>query len=273
MKGSGVPQRAGAGTGYPRSTRWAWAGALIGLLAGLVGFAPAGWLASAVSIATDERLQLQDARGSLWQGSARWVLGAGTGTRDAAALPGRIAWSVSPSWDGAVLRLDAPCCAQAPVELRLERTWSAPRLRVSDTVSRWPAALLAGLGAPWNTVRPEGDLQVLPQGLSVEWSEGRWRLQGALQVDALAMSSRLSTLRPIGSYRVALQGAQGGNPPRLRLETLEGSLQMQGQGEWLATGWRFRGEASAAPDSEAALSNLLNILGRRAGPRSIISLG
>ncbi len=263
----------GAGTSSTRATRWAWAGAVLGMVGGLVCFAPAGWLAKGVALATGERLQLQDARGSLWQGSARWVLGAGAGTRDLAALPGRIGWSLSPAWDGALLRLDAPCCAQAPVELRLSGLWTAPRMQIADTVSRWPAAVLAGLGAPWNTVRPEGDLRLSPQGLSVEWSDGRWQPRGTLQVDALAMSSRLSTLRPIGSYRVALQGAQGGNPPRLRLETLDGSLQMQGQGEWLAQGLRFRGEASAAPDSEAALSNLLNILGRRAGSRSIISLG
>jgi general secretion pathway protein N len=31
--------------------------------------------------------------------------------------------------------------------------------------------------------------------------------------------------------------------------------------------------ASAAPDREGALSNLLNIIGRRSGPRSIITIG
>jgi general secretion pathway protein N len=35
----------------------------------------------------------------------------------------------------------------------------------------------------------------------------------------------------------------------------------------------FQGEASASPERETALSNLLNILGRRQGPRSIISFG
>jgi general secretion pathway protein N len=98
-------------------------------------------------------------------------------------------------------------------------------------------------------------------------------MRGTLQMDALAMASRLSTLRPLGSYRLQLDGGALGNPPRLRLQTLEGSLQMQGEGEWAGRGWRFRGEASAADGSEAALSNLLNILGRRAGARSVISLG
>jgi general secretion pathway protein N len=35
----------------------------------------------------------------------------------------------------------------------------------------------------------------------------------------------------------------------------------------------FSGSASAAPDREAALANLLNIIGRRSGARSIITIG
>ncbi len=87
---------------------------------------------------------------------------------------------------------------------------------------------------------------------------------------ALRVASRLSTLRPMGSYRITLQG---GTPAGLRLETLEGSLQLAGSGQWVGSRLRFRGEASAAPDREAALANLLNIIGRRNGPRSIISIG
>jgi general secretion pathway protein N len=36
---------------------------------------------------------------------------------------------------------------------------------------------------------------------------------------------------------------------------------------------KFRGEARSATVDEAALSNLLNIIGRRDGARSIISIG
>jgi general secretion pathway protein N len=36
---------------------------------------------------------------------------------------------------------------------------------------------------------------------------------------------------------------------------------------------RFRGDAHAAPGAEAALANLLNIIGRRDGARSVISIG
>jgi general secretion pathway protein N len=84
------------------------------------------------------------------------------------------------------------------------------------------------------------------------------------------MSSRLSTLKPMGSYRMVLQG---GDAPGFSLETLEGSLLLSGQGQWAGSRLRFQGEARAAPDRQEALSNLLNILGRRDGARSVITLG
>jgi general secretion pathway protein N len=84
------------------------------------------------------------------------------------------------------------------------------------------------------------------------------------------MSSRLSTLRPMGSYRLVVQG---GDVPTLTLSTLEGALQLSGTGQWVGQRLRFTGEATATPEREAALSNLLNIIGRRSGARSIITVG
>ena len=87
---------------------------------------------------------------------------------------------------------------------------------------------------------------------------------------ALQVSSRLSTLSPMGSYRITVQG---GPEPSLQLTTLEGSLQLSGQGQWIAQRLRFNGVASAEPERVEALSNLLNIVGRRDGARSIITVG
>ena len=74
----------------------------------------------------------------------------------------------------------------------------------------------------------------------------------------------------MGSYRLLLQG---GSTPTLELTTLGGALQMHGSGQWVGQRLRFEGEARAAPEREAALSNLLNIIGRRQGARSLITLG
>ena len=74
------------------ATRYALWGALLGAVTGLVAFAPATWLASAVASASGQRLQLAEARGTVWSGSAVVVLTGGPGSRVAAALPGRLDW-------------------------------------------------------------------------------------------------------------------------------------------------------------------------------------
>ena len=135
-------------------------------------------------------------------------------------------------------------------------------------------ALLAGLGAPWNTSAAEGQIDWHSQGLQLHWQhEGLlWQGQTVLQVQEL--SSRLSTLRPMGSYQLQLQGTPSGTTtPQLSLRTLQGPLLLQGQGQWLNQRLRFAGEASAQDGAEAALANLLNVIGRRDGSRSLLSLG
>lgn len=248
-------------------------GGLLGLVLVLVLFAPARWLAAAVYEGTSGRVQLVEARGTVWTGSARLLLAGGAGSRDSAVLPGQIDWRLSPGWLALNLQLRADCCTTTPLRARLSRTFTGTALQVSDAVSQWPATLLAGLGTPWNTVQAEGTLQLATQGLSVKWFEGRLAVSGIADLTALGLSSRLSTLKPMGSYRLRLNGNSGGSTATLELSTLEGSLQLTGSGRWIGPRLRFQGVASAAPEREAALANLLNIIGRRDGARSIITLG
>lgn len=255
-----------------REIPWAWAvaGAVLGLALAVPLFAPARWLAAGVERTTRGQVLLADPRGTLWEGSAQLVLTGGSGSTDAAALPGRVSWDLQARWNGAAARVRAECCTAAAIPLRARLRWGGLALQVGDGTSQWPAALTTGLGTPWNTLQFEGDLRLTTQGLSVEWIEGRPVIAGRAELVALRVASRLSTLRPMGSYRITLQG---GTPAGLRLETLEGSLQLAGSGQWVGSRLRFRGEASAAPDREAALANLLNIIGRRNGARSIITIG
>jgi len=259
-----------------RHGAWAFAaaGALLGALWASVQFAPARWLQQAALAASAGRVELSDASGTLWQGSARLALRGGAGSSDAASLPGRVQWELRPRLDGLQptlqVRLHADCCTHQAQELALVpglRSWS---LQLAPGESTWPAALLAGLGTPWNTVQLQGPLRLSTEGLRLQSSVDRLQVEGALQLDLPGLSSRLSTLRPLGSYRLQLQG---GEQPTLVLQTTEGSLQLQGTGRWTAAHLRFEGEARADPAHEAELSNLLNIMGRRDGSRSVITLG
>lgn len=249
---------------------WALSGAVVGLALALLLFAPARWLGSAVAQLTAGRVLLLDARGTVWQGSARLVLAGGVGSSDAAELPGRLHWTLGPAANGLHARITADCCTSQPLSMHFSPAWRGGGVRVGDGASQWPLALLAGLGTPWNTVQAQGDLHLSTRALSVEWIAGRIAIGGQARMDILGASSRLSTLRPMGSYRITLNG---GSTSTLQLDTLEGQLQLKGSGQWVGSRLRFAGEASAAPEHEAALSNLLNIVGRRRGPRSIITFG
>lgn len=257
---------------FPTASPWGWAagGALAGLTVAMLVFAPARWLTAAIQQISSGRLMLAEPRGTLWNGSAQLLLAGGAGSRDAAALPGRVAWQMRPAWGSWKVFLDAPCCTSQPLQLQATPRWGGVQLALADGQSQWPAALLAGLGTPWNTIQAEGTLNLSTRGLSVALVQGRLAIEGQAQLEALGMSSRLSTLRPMGSYRLTLKG---GAAASLQLATLEGSLQLTGSGRWVGSRLHFEGAASAAPERVDALSNLLNIIGQRHGARSIIKVG
>lgn len=257
--------------GDPRSPRrWAVGGALLGALLTVLIQAPAAWLAAGVQSATANQVQLQEPRGTLWRGSARLVLTGGKDSQDQSSLPTRLNWTLRPGLSGASISLQSDCCTDTPLLAQLQPGWNAMTVRVKDSVLQLPADLLAGLGTPWNTVALQGQLRLSTVGLTLQYRAGRANSQGLTRLEALAVSSRLSSLKPLGSYRLDIQG---GDNAQLNLTTLGGDLQLSGQGQWVGSRLHFRGEASASPEREAALSNLLNILGRRQGARSIITFG
>jgi general secretion pathway protein N len=277
--------------GLRASRRWAVWGLMLGGLAGLAAHAPAQWLADALRQASGERLLLAEARGSMWDGSAVLVLTGGIGSRDAAALPGRLRWQLRPDWRGLQLVLTQACCLVGEQRLWLQPGWDGYALLLGDAIpspgaapsrppagdrplGSWPASWLTGLGTPWNTLQLGGQMQLASPGLRLQSVQGRLRLDGRLVLELHKLSSRLSPLPTLGSYRlgVAGQGA-GSEAATLQLDTLEGALRLQGSGQWTGAGLRFRGQAQAADGQAAALSNLLNIIGRRQGALSVISIG
>ncbi len=269
-----------------RSARWGFTGVGLGLALALITQAPAHWLTQTIEHLSGERMLLQDPQGTVWQGSAQWVLNEGPLNTTASshtaqlanttALPTRVTWQLGPRVDFAHLRLAlsatlaTACCTPEAIRVDLFPLWRGMRLSVADHTSHWPAAWLVGLGAPWNTVQPEGQLQLATTNLQWSYQAGQTQLQGQAELQLQQLTTRLSTLRPLGSYRLRVQG---GEAMTLSLDTLEGGLNLQGTGQWQNGHVQFNGEASAAPDAQAALSNLLNILGSRQGAKSILKMG
>ncbi|MES2089741.1 MAG: type II secretion system protein N [Pseudomonadota bacterium] len=264
--------------------RWGWWGAALGALVGLVSYAPASWLAQAVVTGTGGRVLLAESQGTIWNGDAVVVLTGGAGSRDARSLPGRLNWTLRIKGLGLRLSLQQDCCVPVPVVLQVHPGWGRVRVELftqpspaapllaSGAVGHWPAAWLSGLGTPWNSLQLGGVLRLDTNALAVEWVQGRVRMDGQASVGLDDVSSSVTTLDRLGSYRLDLVGSPQGQV-NLSLTTLDGALQLVGHGDVGLGGVHFRGEARASENERGALDNLLNIIGRRMGDRSVISIG
>jgi general secretion pathway protein N len=264
--------------------RWGWWGASVGASLGLVVYAPAAWLAQGLTALSDGKLLLADASGTIWHGDAVAVLTGGRGSRDARALPGRLGWSMRIAGGGLRLALQQDCCLPTPLVVQLNPRWSGVQVQLGTQpladapmqafgeMGHWPAAWLGGLGTPWNTLQLGGVLRLAGQDLSFEWVKGRLRMAGRAEVTLDNASSPITTLERLGSYRLNVDSDPDGQV-QLRLGTLDGALQIMGSGGVTPTGMRLRGEARASEANPGALDNLLNIIGRREGERSVISIG
>lgn len=220
------------------------------LLAGL----PASVVAPRLQAATEGRIALERATGSLWNGTAalRLTLPSGTFFAD------QVRWRFLPS------RLLAGKAA-ADVEVKagkfsataeLARTpgaWEATGLRGSGDAS--VLALLAPVAGTW---QPAGPVEIEAERLRLEGQA----LSGRASAQWAEAAVALSPLRPLGTWRAQLEG--DGGPARVQLATVKGPLRLAGTGTLGADGrLAFAGEARAEAGREADLAPLLALFGPR----------
>lgn len=221
--------------------------------------APAAWVGDWLQ--AHGRLRLIDARGTVWTGSA--LLGVSDG-RLVTLVPGRLSWEVSLAAiaSGRVTADIAHPSLAKPLAVSL----AARSIALKAGQAELPAALLAALGAPFNTVRPGGELDL-------RWTDVEIKadmLAGDLQIDWREAQSALSTVAPLGSYRLQITGA--GDTARVRLDTLRGPLRLHGSGTLKGGRLSFRGLASAEPDMRPALMGLMRLLGPSSGDNALLIL-
>jgi general secretion pathway protein N len=224
---------------------------------------PAAWITPQFAKQTRGHVNLVDPAGSLWRGSATLMLAAGSDMSTATLLPGRIEWTTSfwPLFTGRV-RMTMRQSEAMPDPITVDATLRTAT--VTPGSISVPASLLGGLGAPFNTLDLQGNVQL-------SWSD--WRsfnreAFGQLTVTLNDVSSRVSLVKPLGSYRVLFQ-AQGASST-LDLTTMKGPLMLSGNGTVSAASTSFHGMASAAPEARDNLAGLLNLLGRPSGPGTVI---
>jgi general secretion pathway protein N len=224
-------------------------------LASALTVLPARWLL--IALPASWPVALVDASGSVWRGQALVAIGP-SGLRR--TLPKPVIWQWQ--WDGGT---GPALIARHPMlagPLPLTVGWRG--IQIGAQQARLPASLLAVAGAPLNSIDPSGDLHLswpdlllraLPENgplLTMQWNQ--------------AASGRVR-VHPLGSYRVAV-ARQPGGMTTLQLQTLQGQLQLEGQGHHThSQGWRFDGTAqpatSAEPAVREALAPLLRLIGQR----------
>jgi general secretion pathway protein N len=255
---------------------WWIAGGLAGALAAaaiVLAQAPAAFADVALARATQGRVRLADASGTVWNGRGRIVLAdvldRGNAQAHALAgvvLPGRFGWRLSP-WPLLVGVLDARIehdSMREPVLL----TGRAGELRATSGSLSLPPVALEQLGSPWNTIRPTGSLQVSWDNVTLRSG----RFDGRVSIELAQAASALTPVRPLGAYRIDVVGA--GAQAQVNMSTLSGPLRLEGRGTWDArAGLRFTAEAQADEPERARLAPLLGLLGRREGERTIIKIG
>ena len=250
---------------------------LIWLLVGIasvaftaLAFFPAAWLVPMVETQSAGRLTLGDAQGTLWRGSA--FIGAAPGGNDPVTplLPGRFAWRLSP----AVLlgRVDAELENSAALSHPVRLTGSWHQWQVSPAEVTLPAERLAALGAPLNTIQPSGQMRLSWQLLQLTQQKGNIELTGSMNLEMNDIASRLSPIKPLGSYDLALDWRK--LQATVTLKTVKGPMLLNGSGMINNGHLQFSGTADAEAGQEEKLANLLNLLGQRRvqGGREIIAL-
>lgn len=256
-------------TGSVKGFAWS---AAIGLVMGLVLYWPAVFVLPHLEQAAQSKIVFSGIRGSLWAGSAEVALSAAGIAQSREPIPGRLhwRWTLSDGLPQLLVRLD--CCMAAPAALSLTRRSTSFGLLVSDLRADLQMSWLDGLGTPFNTLKPQGELVVSADGVAIAFKDGAPTMSGSVVVEANDFSSVLSGIRPMGSYVLSAQGEEAGSV-RLTLKTISGALRLSGTGALSGRSFNFRGTASPGSGYEQALSNLLNVIGRRQGNSSIISIG
>lgn len=235
-------------------TRWKLlAAGIVAYALGLIALMPATLVDAALQRLSDGRLRLAEARGTFWSGAGQIEI---RDVRQRTGVSKPVAWRFVPT---SLLRGHLVCEVefdQRPFPV----TISLSRVEVTHADIQLPAAVL-GLTVP--SLAPlelGGDLSLQVAKLTID----RNRIHGDATVQWRAASSALTPVSPLGSYELRVQDA--GTGLRSSLRTLQGPLQLDGQGSW-TNGSKpvLQATARVPPPHEQQLAPLLRLIGVERG--------
>lgn len=223
---------------------------LVAYVLGLIVFAPATLLDAGLQHATDGKLRLAQAQGTVWSGAGRIEI------RDPSGHDGigkDLSWTLQPRalWRG---RLDFEAAIDHATEHFPVRI--SPRMiEVSDLHLSLPASAL-GLAVPrMAALGAQGNVAVRVASFALA--------RNKISIDAVATwtdaRSALTSVAPLGRYELRVDGGAGSLKASLR--TLSGPLQLDGSGSWGANNARpFSAMARVDGPHHAQLAPLLRLI-------------
>lgn len=221
-------------------------------LAGLIAFAPASLMGYALTRASGGMLSLAQTQGSLWQGSGVALLK----NKSRYQTLGSYRWQLQPF--RAALQMQAD--GAAPMTLRYIPF--AGKVEIDALRLSLPASALELVAPQLAPYQLQGMFDAHSDHLSLD-AHG---LNGQVSVDWARAASGLSEIRPLGDYRIVLQG--NGAAVDAQITTLAGKLQLTGTGRFdPKSGMHLNGTAQAAPGTAATeLNELLHHIGPEISP-------
>jgi len=224
----------------------------------LIATAPATLLDARLRDASNGRLRIAEAQGTLWSGTGLLEL---RDERGRSGLARTLAWRLTPA---ALLRARlgyevelGPLSRPFPVTI----SWS--RIELAEADISLPAVALGHVVPKLATLGLTGDMNLRIPRLSI----GRDSTQGDATVQWRSAGSALSPVAPLGDYELRIRGE--GSTVRTTLHTLAGPLQLDGQGAW-ASGRtpEFLATAHMAPQFRQQLAPFLRLIAVERGDGS-----
>ncbi len=221
-------------------------------LVGLFAFAPASLMGYALERASGGTLSLAQTTGSLWQGSGVALLRQHTRYQTL----GSYRWNLK--------LLSAAVQVQtgdfAPMTMRYIPFTG--HLDINNLHFDLPASALEFAAPQLRPYQLQGTLDAHSDHLALSAAG----MDGQITVDWTQAASGLSEIRPLGDYRILLQGS--GSAVEAHLSTVSGKLLLSGTGRFdNASGMSVNGTAQAAPGTAAVeLNELLHHIGPEVSP-------
>jgi general secretion pathway protein N len=218
---------------------------------------PASWVAWGLNRYTQGTVRLDPISGNLWGGNGRLVIYYPSTTPHDF---GQTKWHINPLW---LLTGRVKLSLQANHQDRHIKTTvelANEYFMLHDTEAELTAPFIAQIYTPLALINPQGKVRLIASELIMTPEN----FDGAAVLEWLNAGSSISSVQPLGDYRLDITGAD--KNANLKLTTLRGDLEFTGEGLWQLRSGQLNIRGLALPRARVGeLESLLRMIGKDEG--------